>query len=475
MRNWSIVSKIWAILALSVVGGAGGSGFLFLRLEGVVGAYENLLDQDLASQDRVRVMQVTFKKQVQEWKDLLLRGRATDARKNYADAFHKDSDLVRALALELRSAIRDPEASGLLDQFIAAHAVMQTKYDAALDAFVKSGGNAQALADGQVKGQDRAPTDLIDKIVAAIGRHTAKERAAIANSLWIFGAGGALSLAVFVVVAFGTIRGIAGTLRRAVQEVTEAATEGAEVASQVSKASHTLAQGTTEQAALLEETSAAAEQASSMTRRNAQHSKRSTEVMSLVNARVEKANQSLVEMVAAMGSIGASSGKIAKIIRVIDEIAFQTNLLALNAAVEAARAGEAGAGFAVVADEVRSLAQRSAQAAKDTAALIEESIAVSSGGVEKVNTVAEVIRSITEAAAEVRTLVDEVSRGSEEQAKGIEQISNSVREIERITQNSAASAEELAAAGQQLSSQTDGLTQIVSDVRSMVNGASASV
>ena len=144
--------------------------------------------------------------------------------------------------------------------------------------------------------------------------------------------------------------------------------------------------------------------------------------MTQVSERVAAANRSLGEMVAAMGSITASSGKIAQIIRVIDEIAFQTNILALNAAVEAARAGEAGMGFAVVADEVRNLAQRSAQAAKDTAALIEESIAVSNGGTSKVGSVAEAIKAITELAAEVSTLVEEVSVGSTEQAKGIEQI-----------------------------------------------------
>src|SRR5579862_6160682 len=128
-------------------------------------------------------------------------------------------------------------------------------------------------------------------------------------------------------------------------------------------------------------------------------------------------------MVVAMGEINTQSGKISKIIKVIDENAFQTNILTLNAAVEAARAGEAGMGFAVVADEVRNLAQRCAQAAKDTAELIEESIAKSNGGQATVDQVATAIRSITVESAKVKTLVDEVNLGSQEQARGIEQIS----------------------------------------------------
>ena len=145
----------------------------------------------------------------------------------------------------------------------------------------------------------------------------------------------------------------------------------------------------------------------------------------------------------------ASSDKISKIIKTIDEIAFQTNILALNAAVEAARAGEAGMGFAVVADEVRNLAQRCAQAAKDTAGLIEESIAKSNDGKPKLDQVAKAIAAITEDSGKVKTLVDEVSLGSQEQARGLEQISKAIAQMEQVTQKTAASAEERSAAGGQ--------------------------
>jgi methyl-accepting chemotaxis protein/methyl-accepting chemotaxis protein-1 (serine sensor receptor) len=173
-------------------------------------------------------------------------------------------------------------------------------------------------------------------------------------------------------------------------------------------------------------------------------------------------------MVMAMGEINASSDKIAKIIKVIDEIAFQTNILALNAAVEAARAGEAGMGFAVVADEVRNLAQRSAQAARDTAILIEESISKSNGGKVKVDQVAKAIETITEQSTQVKTLVDEVQLGSEEQSRGIEQIGKAITQMEQVTQRSAASAEESASAAQQLSAQSASLKDIVTRMNHLI-------
>src|SRR5262249_24145158 len=160
--------------------------------------------------------------------------------------------------------------------------------------------------------------------------------------------------------------------------------------------------------------------------RNAENSQNAAGLMGEVDARVKDSNQALGDMVSSMASIQESSRQVAKIIKTIDEIAFQTNILALNAAVEAARAGEAGRGFAVVADEVRSLAQRSAQAAKDTAALIEASIARTEGGSHKVEQVAASITAITESVTKVKALVDEVSAASRQQAQGIDQVSQAI-------------------------------------------------
>jgi methyl-accepting chemotaxis protein len=212
-----------------------------------------------------------------------------------------------------------------------------------------------------------------------------------------------------------------------------------------------------------------------MTRKNADDSKAAADLMVETSRVVEEANRTLVHMEASMQDINASSDKVGKIIKVIDEIAFQTNILALNAAVEAARAGEAGMGFAVVADEVRTLAQRSAQAAKDTAALIEESIGKSSEGRTNLEQVSKAIRAITERATKAKNLVDDVHVGSNEQARGIDQISTAINQMESVTQTSAASAEEAASAAEELSAQAAALTQVVQDLEQLVGGADSEV
>ena len=257
-------------------------------------------------------------------------------------------------------------------------------------------------------------------------------------------------------------------LRRSAASLSQASEQVAGAAGQISSSSQSLAQGASEQAASLEETSASTEEIAAMTRKNAEDSRRAAELMGETNRVVSDANHTLEQMELSMKEINASSEKIAKIIKVIDEIAFQTNILALNAAVEAARAGEAGMGFAVVADEVRNLAQRSAQAAKDTAGMIEESIGKSKEGRTKLDHVSESIRGITEKSSAVKALVDTLNVSSEEQSRGVEQIATAVTQIEKVTQTAAANAEQSAAAGAELSSQSAALKELVSELEEMV-------
>jgi methyl-accepting chemotaxis protein/methyl-accepting chemotaxis protein-1 (serine sensor receptor) len=210
-----------------------------------------------------------------------------------------------------------------------------------------------------------------------------------------------------------------------------------------------------------------------MARRNTDNSRSAADLVSQSQTSFSEANRMLEQMVTAMGEINTSSEKIGKIIKVIDEIAFQTNILALNAAVEAARAGESGMGFAVVANEVRNLAQRSAQAAKDTAALIEESITKSHEGRAKTDQVAGAIHSISELALQIKTLVDEVNLGSQEQTRGIEQIGKAISQMEQVTQKNAANAEESASASEELTAQSQALYAVVRDLEAMVDGSDA--
>jgi len=258
-------------------------------------------------------------------------------------------------------------------------------------------------------------------------------------------------------------------------ELREGSNQAAASSAQVASASQSLAASSSRQAASLQETSASTTEITALARRNNENTRAVAGLTVEAERLVANANESLQEMVQSMKEINDSSQKISKIIRVIDEIAFQTNILALNAAVEAARAGEAGMGFAVVADEVRGLAQRSAQAARDTASLIEESIAKSSEGTEKLDMVAQSVHQITTSTTQVKTLMDQIAAASQEQARGIEQIAAAVLEMEKTTQQGAASAEQSASAGSQLISQARSLCFVVEGLRELVGSEANAV
>jgi methyl-accepting chemotaxis protein len=352
-----------------------------------------------------------------------------------------------------------------------------SSYDSAVQGLTNSlaGGSAPSRADTEMQrpagtndSQDKTQDQT--KMDQETWRRAAAEAADTgARMKWLTW----LVLLLSVVLGSGglflVVRGVSRVLRQTVSELSEGAGQVASASAQVASSSQALAQGSSEQAASLEETSASSEEITSMTRKNAENSATAATLMTDVDHRVTEGNQTLEEMMQSMQEITGSSDKISKIIKVIDEIAFQTNILALNAAVEAARAGEAGMGFAVVADEVRSLAQRSAQAAKDTSALIEESITKSNEGGTRLQRVADVMLAITKSTVKVKTLVDEVNLGSQEQARGIDQISKAIAQMDQVTQSTAASAEEGASASQELSAQAEAMSHAVRKLSRLVD------
>ncbi|MGV8075237.1 MAG: methyl-accepting chemotaxis protein [Syntrophobacteraceae bacterium] len=267
---------------------------------------------------------------------------------------------------------------------------------------------------------------------------------------------------------------LAGSLFRVIKRVSlnlgEAGDQIALASGQVSSASQSLAEGASEQAAGIEETSSSIEEMSSMTKQNADNAHQANALMVEGGMIITEADQSMQELIQSMGELSTASDQTAKIVKTIDEIAFQTNLLALNAAVEAARAGEAGAGFAVVADEVRNLAMRAAEAAKNTASLIEVTVKKIKQGSEIAGKTKEAFGRVSVSARKVGELVGEIAAASQEQRQGIEQINKAVAEMETVVQGNAGSAEETASASEEMNAQAVQMKEFVRALVAVVEG-----
>jgi methyl-accepting chemotaxis protein len=479
MAKLNLTWRIALAVGVAVFTGVCASGMLVFQLQRTSATYDAILGQDqVQHQDRARVMQVEFKKQVQEWKDLLLRGRKFEDFQKYKTAFTTREAAVHTMAEALLKDVKDPDAHKKIQDFMDAHQKMGVSYAAAIEAFSVNKGGDFGAADAMVKGMDRPPTDAVDALVARlqqviVGVREAQKADVAASIRWST----ITVMAVFVGILFVVALIIRTTRREMVDlaaELIVSAQQTTSAAGQVSTSAQSLSQGATEQAAALEETSASMEEMASMTRKNAENATHAAALVTDVAAQVGESNAALAGMVASMASIKESSNKVAKIIKTIDEIAFQTNILALNAAVEAARAGEAGMGFAVVADEVRNLAQRSAQAAKDTAELIEESIARSNEGAGKVEQVAKAIGTITGSVAQVKGIVQDVREASQQQTQGIDQVSQAIAQMEKVTQTTAATAEESAAASEELNAQAETSLSVIGKLQVLVGGGQAS-
>ncbi len=281
---------------------------------------------------------------------------------------------------------------------------------------------------------------------------------------------GVIAVTLGILIAWTIILSITRPINRIIDGLKEGSDQVASASGQISSASQSLAEGSSEQAASIEETASSLEEMSSMTRQNAENAGQADNLTKDSNQVVTKANESMIELITSMNDISKASEETSKIIKTIDEIAFQTNLLALNAAVEAARAGEAGAGFAVVADEVRNLAMRAADAAKNTAELIEDTVKKTTGGTELVDKTNGEFSEVADSGVKIGELISEIAAASNEQANGIEQVNLAVTEMDKVVQQNAATAEESASASEEMSAQAEQMKGMVDELLSIVNG-----
>ena len=395
--------------------------------------------------------------------------------KRFHHAVASIKGLVEAGKLDEARAVYHKELEPAANATFAAYNEMRDLANQAADTMDK----LQKRLLGPVTERQREAIALLDEIVE-INRSVAEHEVDAAHNqaafLETFGLVAAV-LGVATAVGCGVLisRGVNKALRRIADALSAGAEQTASAAGQVSSSSQSLAEGASEQAASIEETTSSVEEMASMTKQNASNAEEANNLASAVRSDADGGIQAMERMSKAIDDIKAGSDETAKIIKTIDEIAFQTNLLALNAAVEAARAGEAGKGFAVVAEEVRNLAQRSAEAAKNTAEMIQSSVKNADNGVSISKEVGEMLTKIAEGNRKANDLVSEITAASKEQSQGIEQINTAVGQMDQVTQSSAANAEESASAAEELSSQAEELNNMVAELRQMVGGSGQDV
>jgi methyl-accepting chemotaxis protein len=372
---------------------------------------------------------------------------------------------------EIRPLVRQEENKKQLAAIVAA----ADSYQKAMNELISNWTAKDALAVQRAVVADKVLEEA--RNTSAVGMadtskiaEAAAKSMGTANSVMLVGL--LLATVIGAVASFFITRSITKPIKNLADTLAASAEQTASAAGQVASASQSLAEGASEQAAALEETSSSLEEMSSMTRRNAETAGKVKELGSQARQAGDLGVEDMNAMTKAMDAIKTSSDDIAKIIKTIDEIAFQTNILALNAAVEAARAGEAGMGFAVVADEVRGLAQRCAQAAKETSAKIEDAVQRSTAGAEISGKVAHSLQVIVAKAREVDSLSGEVAAASQEQSQGITQVNTAVTQMDKVTQSNAANAEESASAAEEMASQAAALKEAVSELMQLVDGHS---
>jgi len=498
------------LLALLVVGYQGWSAIGLIRASNAESLQRSV---DLTQAvDTARGAQVEFKIQVQEWKNILVRGHDPAQLDKYSKAFVKSGQTTNAELQKLGGMLGKLQLeTPLVAEAIAMHEDLGKKYVNALKLFDQANPDSYKVLDKAVQGMDRAPTKKIDEIVAFIdaqAKKNAAEAVAVADAAnrsavitlmvtvlvttvvgsamvwWIVKgitrpldqaieiaksvAAGDLSREVEATTSdevgelLNALKTMSANLSDIVRRVRQGTQTIASASTEVASGSMDLSTRTEEQAASLEETASSMTELTSTVRQNNENAAQARRLADEASNVAVRGGATVTEVVHTMGAINESSKKIVDIIGVIDGIAFQTNILALNAAVEAARAGEQGRGFAVVAGEVRNLAHRSAAAAKEIKELIGSSVERVEAGSRLVGEAGVTMDAVVDSVRRVTSVIGEIAVATGEQQQGIEQISDAISQMDSVTQQNAALVEEAAAAAEALQRQATSLAEAVS-------------
>ena len=471
--------------------------------------------QFIVAVDAARDAAVSFKIQVQEWKNILLRGHDAADYARYLAGFDKRAAMVAKDLGLLERAMKDIgiDAAPAGDAR-RLHAELGRFYQDALKQFESGNFASTQAVDRAVRGKDRPLDEKLDVVVDTLQALAVKENARVTQEaaaqqrtvLIVMSAVMAAVLVAGLALGLWIVRGITqplqqavrlsrrvadgdltvdlqatardevgqllkamtemtGNLRNVVGDVVSGAHAVADSSSQIAQGHLDLSQRTEEQASTLEETASQMEELTTTVGQNAQTARAASELATGASEIARRGGQAVGRVVETMTGISNSSRRIADIISVIDGIAFQTNILALNAAVEAARAGEQGRGFAVVAAEVRNLAQRSATAAREIKQLIADSVGQVEAGTSQVGDAGRTMAEVVAAVGKVSNLIAEIAAASQEQSAGIEQINMAVTQMDQVVQQNAALVEEATAATESMQVQAGSLLQLVSRFR----------
>ena len=471
---------------------------------------ERISRQDFQAQEIVLRATIRFKQQVQEWKDVLLRGSDPAALEKYWNNFQAREADTRNAVLQARDAIAYEDLRTKLDEFLAAHQAAGERYRAGFAAFKAAQFDPHA-GDVAVAGIDRPPTELLLQaekvarergalaVAQAVGSAQTAFRLAIGTTLVVVGVALVL-LWLFIRhtmvepireamrfasrIAEGDLTGeirarsrdevgqlqdalakMNGSLTAIVRQMSSAAESVAVASGQVASGATSLSQQTEEQASSLEETAASMEELSTTVQQNAGNAEKADKLARHASDAAQAGGVEVRNVVGTMAEITGDSKRIGEIVAMIDAIAFQTNILALNAAVEAARAGEQGRGFAVVASEVRVLAQRSAEAAREIKALIGRSSQKVQAGATLVERAAGTIERLVDGVREVSGLMSSIAEASGEQARGVQQINKTVTEMDKVVQHTASAVHESASAAEGMRRQAEEMVRTVNSFR----------